>query len=110
MVDKRILIEFANPRIRAIDYYWEIEQAAAHVKKNLLGRHKIHLIESPIEKENRLFLEVYLADEDVDKFSPGYHLRGIGKYLLNHFDGFFKKFMVGNRLLYYIDEEELVRQ
>lgn len=107
MVNKRILIEFADPRLKAVDQYMDIYKAVENAKRNLLVRHNIQLNTLPMIEDHNLFLEMHISEEDAESFRPGNHLRGISKYLLNNFDGFYKKYLVGNRLLYYIDEDDM---
>ena len=48
-------------------------------------------------------VEIKIPDEIVDSFAVGNHLRGISNYLLSRCGDRYQKFLVGKRLLNYIE-------
>lgn len=102
LVSKYVQIEFADPRIRAIDAIGDIRKAAEYAGLNLYSRYAIQL-QYPMPHDGRVVVEVKIPEEIVDGFAIGNHLRGISTYLLKRCDGRYDRFAVGNRLLTYTD-------
>ena len=53
--------------------------------------------------DNKVVVELKIPEEIVDTFSVGNHLRGISTYLLKRCGGRYDKYLVGKRLLNYIE-------
>ena len=102
MITKTVLIEFANPKIRAVDHISDIREAVFYAQGNLLHRHHITL-NMPIVIDGFVFVELYLPENIDENFSIGRHLRGISGYLLSKYGDFYKDYLVGARLLNYIE-------
>lgn len=101
MIEKIIFIEFADPRIRAIEHFSDICEAVNYAQHNLYVRHRIRL-HAPYQSNNLVFLKMEIPDESCENFNPGNHLRGMSKYLLKKHSDFYKNYRVGNRLLHYM--------
>lgn len=100
---KKVMIEFANPRIRAVDHFSDIYMAADYAHCNLLFRYKV-LLKMPYVIDNRfVILELDIPDEKAEKFSCGNHLRGISNYLLKGKGEYYRPYCMGKRLLFYIE-------
>lgn len=100
MVRKVVVINFANGNLKAINRITDISEAVAHAEKNLLIKHGIAVM-GLYDTKNKLVLELGIPDEISENFTPGRHLRGISKYLLNKNEKYYKYFLVGTRLLHY---------
>ena len=107
LVTKRIQIEFANPTIKAIDYIQDIRKAAENAGLNLFSRYGVQL-QYPMPDGDRVVVEIKIPEEIVDTFAVGNHLRGISTYLLSKGSNRYHQYLIGKRLLIYIelDEEE----
>lgn len=105
MVTKTILIHFANPRIRAVDHFSDICEAADHAHYNLYIRHKVRLY-APYQSDNNVFIKMEIPDESCENFNPGNHLRGISAYLIKKHGDAYRKYRVGNRLFYFLSVED----
>lgn len=100
MVRKVIVISFANRNLRAVDRMSDISEAVSHAEYNLLTRHGIGIL-GLYDAKNKVVLEMSVPDELAEKFTPGMHLRGVSKYLLEKHGQFYKHFLKGTRLLHY---------
>ena len=107
LVTKRIQIEFADPTIKAIDYIQDIRKAAENAGLNLFSRYDVQLL-YPMPDGDRVVVEIKIPEEIVDTFAVGNHLRGISTYLLSKGSNRYHQYLIGKRLLNYIelDEEE----
>lgn len=106
MVLKKIQIEFANPSARAIDYIQDIRKAAEHAGNNLYSRYNVQLQYPMPTKDDKVVVEIKIPENIAETFAVGNHLRGISKYLLNRFGDRYQRFLVGKRLLNYIEVTE----
>lgn len=107
LVTKRIQIEFADPTIKAIDYIQDIRKAAENAGINLFSRYDVQL-QYPMPDGDRVVVEMKIPEEIADTFAVGNHLRGISTYLLSKWNDRYHQYLIGKRLLNYIelDEEE----
>lgn len=107
LVTKRIQIEFADPTIKAIDYIQDIRKAAENAGLNLFSRYNVQL-QYPMPDGDRVVLELKIPEEIAHTFAIGNHLRGISAYLLSKGNNRYHRYLIGKRLLNYIelDEEE----
>lgn len=103
MVTKKIQLEFADPSVRAIDYIQDIRKAAENAGLNLYSRYDVQLQYPMPTADDKVVVEIKIPDEIVDTFAVGNHLRGISKYLLNRCGDRYQKFLVGRRLLNYVE-------
>jgi hypothetical protein len=106
MVTKKILLEFANPSIRAVDYIQDIRKAAENAGLNLYSRFSVQLQYPMRSADDKVMVDIKIPDEIADAFSVGNHLRGISNYLLTHYEDRYRGFLVGKRLLNYIEVTE----
>jgi len=106
MVSKIIQIEFADPRIKAIDYIHDIREAAKNAGLNLYSRYDVQL-QYPRPDGDRVVVEIKIPDDKADDFKIGNHLRGISNYLLSRWNDRYHPYLIGNRLLYYNEIDEL---
>lgn len=103
MVTKKIQLEFADPSVRAIDYIQDIRKAAESAGLNLYSRYDVQLQCPMPTADDRVVVEIKIPEEIVETFAVGNHLRGISNYLLNRCGNRYQKFLVGKRLLNYVD-------
>ena len=103
MAIKRIQLEFADSRIQARYHIQDIRTAVENAGHNLFMRHRVRIKPPTVTDGGKVIVEIDIPDEIKRKFSIGYHLRGISKYLLDTYGDCYKKFLVGKRLLHYID-------
>ena len=103
MITKKVMIEFANPRIKVKDHLSDINKAIDHAKFNLYCRHHIRLNLLTISQIDKVVIEMEIPEEAIENFSIGNHLRGISKYLLKEYGNYYKNFTMGKRLFYYIE-------
>ncbi len=103
MVTKKIQLEFADPSVRAIDYIQDIRKAAENAGLNLYSRYDVQLQYPMPTADDKVVVEIKIPDEIVDTFAMGNHLRGISNYLLNRCGDRYQKFLVGKRLLNYVE-------
>lgn len=106
MVTKRIRLEFADPSVRAIDYIQDIRKATENAGLNLYSRYDVQLQYPMPTTDDKVVVEIKIPDEIVETFAVGNHLRGISKYLLNQCGDRYQKFLVGKRLLNYVEASE----
>ena len=109
MLTKKIQIEFANPSIRAVDHIQDIRKAAKNAGLNLFARHDVQL-QYPMLDGNRVVVDIYIPDEMAENFSIGYHLRGISSFLLNRCGDRYQSYLVGRRLLNYIEVKDSCKE
>lgn len=102
MVTKKIQIEFADPRIKAIDHIKDIRDAADNAGLNLYARYDVQL-QYPMPERGRVVVEIRIPENIVDTFQVGRHLRGISDYLLGRCGKKYQQYLVGKRLLNYIE-------
>lgn len=103
MIAKNVFIEFADPRIKAIDHISDISEAVSNAQWNLY-RYKINL-HLPKIINNMVILAIDIPEDLAEKINFGRRLRGISKYLLANHGDFYKKYLIGTRLLNYIEME-----
>ncbi len=103
MVTKRIQLEFADPSVRAIDYIQDIRRAAENAGLNLYSRYNVQLQYPMPTADDRVVVEIKIPDEIAETFAVGNHLRGISNYLLNRYGDRYQRFLVGKRLLNYVE-------
>lgn len=106
MVTKKIQLEFADPCIRAINYIQDIRKAAENAGLNLYSRYDVQLQYPMPTADDKVVVEIKIPDEIVDTFAVGNHLRGISNYLLSRCGDRYQKFLVGKRLLNYVEVSE----
>lgn len=106
MITKTIQLEFANPNIRAIDHIVDIRKAAEYAGLNLYGRYDVQLQYPMPTDDNSVVVDIKIPDAMAESFSVGKRLRGISTYLLKHYPERYEPYLVGNRLLNYIDLQE----
>lgn len=103
MISKWIQIEFANPKIKAIEHIQDIRQAANNAGLNLYSRFDVQLQYPMPTEDNRVIVELRIPDNK-EPFAIGNHLRGIAKYMLSPNCSFpYEAYKIGNRLLNYIE-------
>ena len=107
MITKKIQLEFADPSIRAIDYIQDIRKAAEYAGLNLYSRYNVQLQYPMPTADDKVVVEIKIPDDIVETFAVGNHLRGISSYLLNQCGNRYQKFLVGKRLLNYIEVSEV---
>ena len=95
------MIEFANPRIRAIDHLADIIKAAKHASANLYCRYRILLDVPWATEDGKVVVEMEVPD--IFAKNIGNRLRGISIYLLKNRGEYYDQFRIGKRLLFYID-------
>lgn len=103
LVSKTVRIEFADPRIRAVDALRDIRDAAKFVSLNLYSRHNVQLQIPMISDNNMVTLEIKIPEQDVHNFAIGNHLRGLSMYLLKKCNTRYEQYLVGKRLLTYTE-------
>lgn len=106
MITKIVQLEFANPKLRAVDYLRDLREAARSASLNLFSRHRVQLQDVVSTKDDKVVIEVKIPDDYVGDFTIGNHLRGISSYLLAKYGLRYKDYLVGNRLLNYIEVTE----
>ena len=103
LVSKMVQIEFTDSSIQAADAIYDIRKAAESASINLNLRYDVVLQYPMLADENKVVVELKIPEEIVDTFSVGNHLRGISTYLLKRCGGRYDKYLVGKRLLNYIE-------
>ena len=103
LVSKTIQIEFTDSSIQAADAIYDIRKAAESASLNLNLRYDVQLQYPMLADDNKVVVELKIPEEIVDTFSVGNHLRGISTYLLKRCGGRYDKYLVGKRLLNYIE-------
>lgn len=106
MVTKTIQLEFADPNVRAIDYIQDIRKAAESAGLNLFSRYDVQLQYPMPTVDDRVVVEIKIPEKIAETFAVGNHLRGISNYLLSRCGDRYKAFLVGKRLLNYIEVQE----
>ena len=110
MITKKIQLEFADPNVRAIDYIQDIRKAAENAGLNLYSRYDVQLQYPMPTADDEVVVEIRIPDEIVETFAVGNHLRGISNYLLNRCGNRYQKFLVGKRLLNYVEVTETAHE
>lgn len=107
LVSKVVRIEFANPRIRAIDALRDIRDATKFISLNLFSRYDVQLQTPMISDNNMVTLEIKIPEKIVDNFAIGNHLRGMSMYLLKKSNANYAQYLVGKRLLTYTEMPDI---
>ncbi len=105
MVVKRIQIEFASPKINAVEAIYDLRKAVEKAGLNLFSRYNIRL-QSPMIVDGKVIIEVQVPEDQANDFSCGNRLRGISAYLIKYCGGRYNSYQVGNRLLTYTEVSE----
>ena len=103
MVTKIVQLEFANSKINAVDYIQDIRKAVESASLNLYSRYGVKLQYPYLTSDGKVLLEIKIPEKIVKDFSIGNHLRGISNYLLRRNGDCYRDFLVGKRLLNYIE-------
>lgn len=103
MITKMIQLEFADPRIKAIDCLQDIRKAAENAGLNLYSRYDVQLQYPMPTSDNKVVVEIKIPEEIADTFAVGNHLRGISNYLLSKCGERYQNYLVGKRLLNYVE-------
>ena len=93
LVSKTVRIEFADPRIRAVDAIRDIRDAAKFVSLNLYSRHNVQLQVPMISDNNMVTVEIKIPEQDVYNFAIGNHLRGMSIYLLKKCNARYEQYL-----------------
>ena len=109
MITKKIQIEFADPRIRAIDCIQDIRKAAENAGLNLFSRFGVQLQYPMPTPDNKVTVDIRIPEKLADTFAAGNRLRGISSYLLKRCGGKYQQYLVGNRLLNYLEASDSER-
>jgi len=107
MVTKKIQLEFADPSIRAVDHIQNIRLAAKNAGLNLYSRYNVQLQYPMSTDDNKVVVEIKIPDELKDSFAVGNRLRGISNFLLNRCGDRYKDYLVGRRLLNYVEVSDI---
>ena len=102
MVNKKVVITFANPKMNAIDAISDIRAAVKKVSLNLYSRHDVQL-QYPMPENGKVVLELRIPEENATEFSYGHHLKGIARFLKENCAGRYAPYFVGTRLLNYTE-------
>lgn len=103
LVSKVVRIEFADPRIRAVDALRDIRDAAKFISLNLYSRYDVQLQTPMVSDNNMVTLEIKIPEKVVHNFAIGNHLRGMSIYLLKKCNARYGQYLVGKRLLTYTE-------
>lgn len=103
MVSKMIQIEFADNSIRAVDAIYDIRKAAEAASLNLYSRYDVQLQYPMLSDNDKVIVEIKIPESIAQDFAVGNHLRGISNYLLKNCGGRYDQYIVGKRLLNYIE-------
>lgn len=106
MVTKKIQLEFADPSIHAIDHIQDIRNAARNAGFNLFSRYDVQLQYPMPTADGKVVVEIKIPEEIEKTFAVGNHLRGISTFLLSRCGDRYQKYLVGKRLLNYIELTE----
>ena len=110
MHELKCYLFFANPSLtmQGDAMREDFENAVLHARGNLLFRHHIDIY---LERFDGTACVKLLSSKELnDGFSIGNHLRGIADYLIKHGTAIdYKQYRVGDRLLHYFSEKELIR-
>lgn len=101
LVSKKVQIEFANPKMRAVDAIYDIRKAAEYAGLNLYSRYRVQLQMPMVYDDDKVVVEIKIPEEIVGTFAVGNHLRGIALYLLKDCNGRYDQYVIGKRLLNY---------
>lgn len=105
MVNKKVVITFANPKMDAMNAITDIRAAVKKVSLNLYSRHDVQL-QYPMPENGKVVLELRIPEEKAAEFSYGHHLKGIAKFLKENCQGRYDPYFVGTRLLNYTEVTE----
>lgn len=100
---KMVQIEFANPKIRAINAIQDIRKGTEVAGLNLYSRYGVQLQYPMPFGDDKVVVEVKIPEDRVESFAIGNHLRGISAYLLKYCGGRYDEYVVGKRLLNYCE-------
>lgn len=103
LISKMVQIEFANPKIKAINVIQDIREGAKAAGMNLYARYGVQL-QSPMPLgDDKVVVEIKIPEDRANSFAVGNHLRGISAYLLKYCGGRYDAYVVGKRLFNYIE-------
>ncbi|MBR2806883.1 MAG: hypothetical protein IKE18_08935 [Oscillospiraceae bacterium] len=103
LVNKTIQLEFADSGIKAIDHIQDIRDAVSNAELNLYSRYNVRIGVPMPTADNKVVVEIRIPEDIVGTFAIGNHLRGVSNYLLTRYRGRYQKYLVGKRLLNYIE-------
>jgi len=98
-----IQIEFANPKMKAINAIQDIRKGVEAASLNLYSRHNVQLQYPMPYGDDKVVVEIKIPEDRVESFSIGNHLRGISAYMLKYCGGKYGEYVVGKRLLNYVE-------
>ena len=102
MVTKKIAIKFVKLQVEMGETIRnDINDAIWAASHNLYTRYGIILKLEEITDSQTIIVKMEIPDDKTENFKPGNHLRGISKYLLKIRPNFYKRFLLGKRLLIY---------
>ena len=99
---KIVQIEFADPKVDAVQHIDDIRRAVKRAIPNLMIKYDVEL-SLPFVKDSMLLIYLDIPEPLCKSFSLGPHLKGIAEYLLKNFDRY-KDYLVGTRLLYFKED------
>lgn len=103
LISKNVQIEFADSDKKAIDAIHDIREGVRSASLNLYSRYGVQIQTPMVYGEDKVVVEVKIPEEIADTFSMGPHLKGIAAYLLKQCNGRYDNYLVGKRLLSYIE-------
>lgn len=103
---KTIMIEFADPRLRACDHFADMMYAYHRVKGALKVRHGMD-IDPPYKVNDRVFFTVNIENDDelANRCNISRKLGEVGRVLTKY--EFYSRYKVGSRLMYYYDATDV---
>lgn len=103
MAIKKVMIEFADPRLRAVDHRDDLLSAYEEVASKWMSRHRI-FANPPYTMNGRVFMVITMPDELDGMGVLARHLGDMSRFLLR--DDFYRQYRVGSRLLCYYDSDD----
>ena len=103
LVSKNIQIEFANSSMKAINAIHDIREGVKNASLNLYSRYDVQIQTPMLYGDDKVVVEIKIPEEIVETFSIGPHLKGVSSYLLKNCNGRYDRYVVGKRLLVYIE-------
>lgn len=101
LVSKKVQIEFADSKKRAVDAIYDIRKAAEYAGLNLYSRYAVQLQMPMVYDDDKVVIEIKIPEKIAESFAVGNHLRGIALYLLKNCNGRYDQYVIGKRLLNY---------
>jgi hypothetical protein len=101
-MEKSVQIELATNKTSAYENFADIREAVYSQSLGLYSKYNVQII-NVVSNNEKVIMNIRIPDDIVHNFNIGNHMRGVSAYLIRNKNEKYAQYLVGNRLLKYIE-------